>query len=205
MASIYTVQQLVDLIHAEARCGDDTEWDVVIQGLIEETLIDAVIRDKPREYLKTQVDLTLAATEIILPNDFLIPQKLSYTSGTFTWELYDDTKPVCPALVQGKPAAFKLAEDKATGILSRLILIPAWISGDSLSLDYYYFPNILTTSDPLPYNRAIPTIRLNVLQRLQIMMNKPADQIAAVVQSYVMAAKKDLTSSDDQPSTNTQQ
>lgn len=202
MASIYTLGALTTVITAEARLGLDAAWPIAVKALIEEALIDAVVRDKPREYLKTNVALTPSTSEWTIPTDFLIPERLQYTSSSLSWELCDERHPVCPARVQGKPAAFKFTKDASTGIANRLILLPAYISGaDTLLLDYYYRPNVTNDSDEITYDRGIPSIKMIVLQRLQIIQNKPADQLSQVLQGYVMAARKDLSQDDSNPLT----
>lgn len=207
MASIYVLGDLVTILIAEARLGADAAWPIIIKALIEEALMDAVVRDKPREFLRTRVPLYLGVGEIVLPVDFLIQERLEFSSASgYAWELYDERKPVCPARVEGKPASFKFAKDASTGLSSILILFPAWISGaDTLVLDYYFRPSISADGDSFTYERAIPTVKLAVLQRLQILQNKPADQLAQVLQGYVLAARKDLTANDIAASTNTQE
>lgn len=208
MAAIYTLAQLVSVISTEARLGADSSWPIVVKALIEEALIDAVVRDKPREFLKTRTALTLVVGEIALPTDFLIQERIEFTaSGTTNWELYDERKPVCPARIEGKPASFKFAKDASTGLLSIMILFPAWVSGasDTLTLDYYFRPNVSADGDQITHERAIPSIKLAVLQRLQTLQNKPADQLAQIMQGYVLAARKDLSANDIAASTNTQE
>lgn len=205
MAAIYTLGSLRAIIRAEARLGAEATWDAAINALIEEVYIDAVVRDKPREYRKGSIPVTVVPGEISLPTDFMIPERLEYTFSGVSWELFDELYPVCPARIDGKPASFKFIRDTATGLAPRIILYPPYISGgDTLIIDYYYRPNLVNDADELQYERAIPSVKKEVLQRLQILQNKPADQLATILQSYVMASRKDLSEDEKVPTINTQ-
>lgn len=209
MASIYTLATLRTTLSTEARLGADAIWNSVLNYLIEEELIGSIVRDKPREFLKTKKVLTLTSTEIVLPADFIIPERLEYTAGASgrVWELYDERKPVCPAIIDGKPASFKFTQDVATGLVPSLILFPNFddsTDGDILVLDYYYKPNVSSDGDQIVHDRAIPAMKTSILQRLQIMQNKPFDQLAPIIQSLIMANRHDLSANDVATSTNTQ-
>lgn len=210
MASIYTLATLRTTLSAEARLGADAIWNSVLNYLIEEELIGSIVRDKPREFLKTRKVLTLTITEIVLPIDFIIPERLEYTAGLTgrAWELYDERKPVCPAIVEGKPASFKFTQDVNTGLVPSLILFPTFdgsADGDVLLLDYYYKPTVSGDSDQIVHDRAIPAMKTSILQRLQIMQNKPFDQLAPIIQGLIMANRHDLSSNDTAANTNTEE
>lgn len=205
MASIYTLGSLRAIIKAEARIGPETSWDAAINALIEEAYIASVVRDKPREFRKAGIPVTLVPPESTLPADFLIPERIEYTSGGVSWEVSDELFPVCPARVEGKPASFKLSRDSATGLLPVIIFYPpTGGGGDTLVIDYYYRPNLTADADQIIHERGIPSVKQEVLQRLQILQNKPADQLATILQGYVMASRKDLSEDERVPSTNTQ-
>lgn len=206
MAAIYTLLSLRIAIKAEARLGPELSWDAALNSLIEEAYINAVVRDKPREFRKGNVVVALVPPETTLPADFLIPERIEYTTaGGVSWEVSDELYPVCPARVDGKPASFKLIRDTATGLAPVIIFYPPTLGGgDTLLIDYYYRPNLSNDNDEIIHERAIPSIKQEVLQRLQILQNKPADQLAAVLQGYVMTSRKDLSEDERVPSTNTQ-
>lgn len=195
MPAIFTRATLRQAIADEARVGSDAKFVTVINDLIEELMIQAIIRDKPREYFRTNAALTPGSTEINLPADFLIPDRLIYTSGGQSWELMDESGPVSMALIAGKPASYSYAKDLVTGLSPILRIYPNGNVLDTLLLDYYYRPNFTADADQIIYERAVPSIKREGLQRLQILQNKPADQLAAVVQQSVTLSQQPLKSS----------
>lgn len=196
MPTIYTRATLRQTIADEARVGLDAKFITILNDLIEELTIQAILRDKPREYFRTNAALAPGSTEINLPADFLVPNRLIYTSGGISWELMDEDGPVCPAPVFGKPASYAYAKDLATGLTSILRIYPnGGPPPDTLLLDYYNRPNFSDDADPIIYERIVPTIKREGLQRLQILQNKPADQLAAILQNAITTGQQVLKDS----------
>lgn len=200
MASMYTLGTLTTACADEARVGSDVKFVTIIQQLIIEILIETIIRDRPREYYVGNVVLPLSPVETVLPDDFLVPDRFLFTAMAeqMTWELSDESGPVCPARVEGKPASYQVTRDAASGLDPRLILYPDYVAADTMVIDYYRRPIVtdpIDEDEQILIDRAIPAIKREVLQRLQILQTKSSEQNVQVLQGATTSAQKSLPQS----------
>lgn len=197
MASMYTLGTLTDACVDEGRMGSDAKFVIIIQQLIIEVLIETIIRDRPREYFLANILVPMSAGETTLPADFLVPDRFLFTAtaAQMTWELSDEAGPVCPARVEGKPASYQIVRDAVTQLDPKLILYPSYVAADTLRIDYYKRPAVAVPGDPILLDRAIPAIKREVLQRLQILQSKMAEQNVQVLQEATKGAQKSIAQS----------
>lgn len=160
---MYTFLQLQQKVKRLARLSsNDAETIAAVIDALNKAQYD-LVRQRPElvpdlKQYRINLPLTTAVADkgfVILPADFMEVDQLTYTSGTTTWNLCERTKRVPPAKVYGKPKAYILVKGSGPTIPYGVLIEPylSVIAGDSLLLDYYKAPTLMSAdADTLASN-----------------------------------------------------
>lgn len=167
-----TYQQIVDQVKEEGRIDGDNDLVPIVIGLINEAYKEAVMDQRPFELRKNAtINLTASNSEFNLPADFFIHHQFIFhdVDTGKEWKLVDQDGPIQPAPrgFFNHPKSFELI----SGNKVQLKPFEGIITSDTLKLEYYYTPPILTLanlSTPNPIVRLEPFIVRMAIRRVRM-------------------------------------
>ena len=195
LASLITIQQMIDQIKVEARIAGANNYDITVLAIINELLMTHTMTERYQELIDEATIVTTAGMGLYaLPENFANIRTVWYGreaepprartlrfKNDFIEQSRDGVEPNYYELVGGQLFIFPYG-----GVLAT----------DQLEIEYWQIPNAVATTDTFPISRLYPVIKKEAISRMQL-INKDFNSFDRTNKSAQETVKDQSTSEEN--------